>query len=75
MTEETHLPEGWGIDCPHGKRIVVRDEESDGIWPCGKIVEPWPCNLCTREQFEAQQAEETAEFDRQAPTWEEMYGL
>lgn len=57
--------EQWGTYCRHNVKIVEADPDqtdSDG-YPIGRIVEPWPCDQgCTREQFEADMAEEEAEY-------------
>lgn len=68
------VPDGWGTFCPHGAHVVVLDREAttDGAWPVGKLVDPWPCGRCTRAEFE--QAEDEA-YENSLPSWEERYGL
>lgn len=68
------IPEGWGVWCPHGAHIVVPDPgltDEDG-YPVGRIAEPWPCDRCTRDGYEAAMEQEW--LDSQ-PSWEEIHGL
>ena len=54
------IPDGWGMYCPHGAHIVVLDR-IENREPIGRVVEPWPCDLCTREEFEAEMDRELEE--------------
>jgi len=68
------VPENWGAYCPHGEHVVVHDPEmlTDLGEPLGRVVEPWPCTDCTREQFD--EAQQQA-YEETLPSYEEIYGL
>jgi hypothetical protein len=62
----------WGTFCQHGIKImeVTPETQGKGLEREGRIVDPWPCPECTREQFEAELAEaEAAYWDAQRPDW------
>jgi hypothetical protein len=58
--QPVRIPADWGYHCPHGAHVVVLDRVEDGE-PVGRMVEPWPCDRCTRDEFEAEVAAEMEE--------------
>jgi hypothetical protein len=58
--QSVHIPPDWGYHCPHGAHVVVLDRIEGGE-PVGRMVEPWPCDRCTRDEFEAEMAAEVEE--------------
>jgi hypothetical protein len=55
--------ERWGTWCRHGVRIVEPHPEDAGSdYPRGRIVNPWPCDQCTLEEFIQEMKQEETDY-------------
>lgn len=61
---EMSVPADWGAWCRHGAHVVVRDPDGDDEWgyPTGMAADPWPCSLCTPDEFARDMAAHEDEY-------------